>query len=137
MNYRDVYDWFIMLVKKYKIKPLKIGYDRYSSQYLVQDLDLSGFHTDDVYQGTNLSPLLDEFEGNLKDRRLQIGTNTLLRANLLNVAVQINSGNRLKKPVKIEPRLHIDGFISVICAFTVRSKYYSEIGKQLANAKKG
>ncbi|MBO5023592.1 MAG: terminase large subunit [Clostridia bacterium] len=137
VNYRDVYDWIVMLVKKYKIKPLKIGYDRYSSQYLVQDLDLSGFHTDDVYQGTNLSPLLDEFEGNLKDRRLAIGENTLLRAHLLNVAVQINSGNGLKKPVKIEPRLHIDGFISVICAFTVRSKYYSEIGKQLANAKKG
>ena len=137
VNYRDVYDWIVMLVKKYKIKPLKIGYDRYSSQYLIQDLDLSGFHTDDVYQGTNLSPLLDEFEGNLKDRRLAIGENTLLRAHLLNVAVQINSGNGLKKPVKIEPRLHIDGFISVICAFTVRSKYYSEIGKQLANAKKG
>ncbi len=137
VNYRDVYDWIVMLVKKYKIKPLKIGYDRYSSQYLIQDLDLSGFHTDDVYQGTNLSPLLDEFEGNLKDRRLSIGENTLLRAHLLNVAVQINSENRLKKPVKIEPRLHIDGFISVICAFTVRSKYYSEIGKQLANAKKG
>ena len=137
VNYRDVYDWIVMLVKKYKIKPLKIGYDRYSSQYLVQDLDLSGFHTDDVYQGTNLSPLLDEFEGNLKDRRLAIGENTLLRAHLLNVAVQISSGNGLKKPVKIEPRLHIDGFISVICAFTVRSKYYSEIGKQLANAKKG
>lgn len=137
VNYRDVYDWIVMLVKKYKIKPLKIGYDRYSSQYLVQDLDLSGFHTDDVYQGTNLSPLLDEFEGNLKDRRLAIGENTLLRAHLLNVAVQINSGNGLKKPVKIEPRLHIDGFISVICAFTVRSKYYSEIGKQLANTKKG
>ena len=137
VDYRDVYAWFAMLVKQYKIKPLQVGYDRYSSQYLIQDLEKAGFHTDDVFQGTNLSPLLDEFEGNLKDRRVQIGTNNLLKAHLLNVAVQINSGDGRKKPVKIEQRMHIDGFVSVIDAFTVRSKYYSQIGKQLQNAKRG
>lgn len=137
VDYRDVYAWFAMLVKQYKIKPLQVGYDRYSSQYLIQDLEKAGFHTDDVFQGTNLSPLLDEFEGNLKDRRVQIGANNLLKAHLLNVAVQINSGDGRKKPVKIEQRMHIDGFVSVIDAFTVRSKYYSQIGKQLQNAKRG
>lgn len=137
VDYRDVYAWFAMLVKQYKIKPLQVGYDRYSSQYLIQDLEKAGFHTDDVFQGTNLSPLLDEFEGILKDRRVQIGTNNLLKAHLLNVAVQINSGDGRKKPVKIEQRMHIDGFVSVIDAFTVRSKYYSQIGKQLQNAKRG
>ena len=27
VDYRDVYKWFIDLVRKYKIKPLKVGYD--------------------------------------------------------------------------------------------------------------
>ena len=137
VDYRDVYNWFVMLLKEYKIRPLQVGYDRYSAQYLIQDLSQAGFHTDDVYQGTNLSPLLDEFEGNLKDGRVRIGTNNLLKSHLLNVAVQINSGDGRKKPVKIEQRMHIDGFVSVIDAFTVRSKYYAQIGKQLANIRKG
>ena len=126
-----------MLLKVYKIKPLYVGYDRYSAQYLIQDLQNSGFHTDDVFQGTNLSPLLDEFEGKLKDGSVRIGNNNLLKSHLLNVAVQINSGDGRKKPVKIEQRMHIDGFVSVIDAFTVRSKYYSQIARQLANEKRG
>ena len=137
VNYRDVYNWFVMLLKVYKIKPLYVGYDRYSAQYLIQDLQNSGFHTDDVFQGTNLSPLLDEFEGKLKDGSVRIGNNNLLKSHLLNVAVQINSGDARKKPVKIEQRMHIDGFVSVIDAFTVRSKYYSQIARQLANEKRG
>ena len=137
VNYRDVYNWFVMLLKVYKIKPLYVGYDRYSAQYLIQDLQNSGFHTDDVFQGTNLSPLLDEFEGKLKDGSVRIGNNNLLKSHLLNVAVQINSGDGRKKPVKIEQRMHIDGFVSVIDAFAVRSKYYSQIARQLANEKRG
>ena len=137
VNYRDVYNWFVMLLKVYKIKPLYVGYDRYSAQYLIQDLQNSGFHTDDVFQGTNLSPLLDEFEGKLKDGSVRIGNNNLLKSHLLNVAVQINSGDGRKKPVKIEQRMHIDGFVSVIDALTVRSKYYSQIARQLANEKRG
>lgn len=134
VDYHDVYNWFVMLLKKYKIRPLKIGYDRYSAQYLIQDMNQAGFHTDDVFQGTNLSPILKEFEGLVQDKAIQIGENNLLRSHLLNVAVQINSGDQRMKPVKIEERLHIDGFVSVIDAFTVRSKYYCEIGKLLENA---
>lgn len=135
IDYRDVQEWLMTLIKKYKIRPLKVGYDRWSATYLIQDLKQSGLQTDDVYQGTNLSPLLDEFESRIKDKVVQIGENELLKAHLLNVAVQINSGDGRKKPVKIERRLHIDGFVSVIDAFTVRSKYYSEIGKLLKNKK--
>ena len=133
VDYKDVFNWFVMLIKKYKIRPLKVGYDRFSAQYLIQDMAQVGFHVDDVFQGTNLSPLLKEFEGIIKDKKINIGENNLLKSHLLNVAVQINSGDGRMKPVKIEPRMRIDGFVSVIDAMTVRSKYYSGIGKQLEN----
>ncbi len=133
VDYRDVYNWFIALLRNYKIRPLQVGYDRYSSQYLIQDLNKAGFHTDDVFQGTNLSPILKEFEGTLKEQKIEIGQNQLLKSHFLNVAVQINSGDGRMKSVKIEPRAHIDGFVSVIDALTVRSKYYVQIGKQLKN----
>ncbi len=133
VDYKDVFNWFVMLIKKYKIRPLKVGYDRYSAQYLVQEMSQAGFHMDDVFQGTNLSPILKEFEGIIKDKKINIGENNLLESHLLNVAVQINSGDGRMKPVKIEPRMRIDGFVSVIDAMTVRSKYFSEIGRQLEN----
>ena len=133
INYKDVLEWFIMLYKKYKIKPLQIGYDKYSASYLVEELKQLGFQVDDVRQGDNLSPLMKEFEGNIKEEKIQIGENNLLKSHLLNVAVQINNYNNRIRPVKIENRLRIDGFVSVIDAFTVRSKYFAQIGKMLQN----
>ena len=136
VDYKDVYNWFIELVKVYKIKPLKIGYDRYSANSLVEDLKTAGFHTDDVYQGTNLTPVLHEFEGNLKDGLFDFGDNSMLAAHFLNVAVDINLNDSRMKPVKIEKRMRIDGAMSVFDALTMVSKYHNEIGKKLLNISK-
>lgn len=136
VDYKDVYNWFIELVKVYKIKPLKIGYDRYSANYLVEDLKAAGLHTDDVYQGTNLTPVLHEFEGNLKDGLFDFGDNSMLAAHFLNVAVDINLNDSRMKPVKIEKRMRIDGAMSVFDALTMVSKYHNEIGKKLLNISK-
>lgn len=133
VDYKDVYKWFIDLVKVYKIKPLKIGYDRYCAGYLIEDLKMAGFHVDDVYQGTNLTPILHQFEGDLKDGKYDLGDNTLLATHLLNVAVEINMNDSRMKPVKIEKRMRIDGAVSVFDAMTMVSKYHTEIGKKLLN----
>lgn len=133
VDYKDVYQWFVDLVKKYKIRPLKIGYDRYSAGYLIEDLKMAGFHVDDVYQGTNLTPILHKFEGDLKDGLFDFGNNTLLASHLLNVAVEINMNDSRMKPVKIEKRMRIDGAVSVFDAMTMVSKYHAEIGKKLLN----
>lgn len=134
VNYKDVYDWFVMLKEKYCIYVLKIGYDRYSAQYLIDDLKAYGFHTDDVWQGENLAPVIREFEGILKDGNFYIADNNLLKAHFLNVALKHNMETRKFRPVKIEQRARIDGFVSVIDAMTVRQKYYNEIGVMLKNA---
>ena len=136
VDYKDVYNWFIELVKVYKIKPLKIGYDRYSANYRVEDLKTAAFPTDDVYQGTNLTPVLHEFEGNLKDGLFDFGDNSMLAAHFLNVAVDINLNDSRMKPVKIEKRMRIDGAMSVFDALTMVSKYHNEIGKKLLNISK-
>lgn len=135
VNYKDVYQWFFDLVKVYKIKPLYVGYDRYSSQYLVQDMKEAGFHMDDVFQGTNLTPCLHEFEADLKNGVYEIGDNSLLQAHLLNVAVDVSIKDSRMRPVKIEKRAHIDGAMSIIDAIAVRQKYHKEIGRLLLNEK--
>lgn len=133
VDYNDCFEWFRMLVEQYEILPLKVGYDRYSAQYLVQQMQQYGFHMDDVFQGENLTPVIHEADGLLRDKTLQLGGNNLLKAHFLNVAMKQNEETRKIRPVKIESRCHIDGFVSVIDALTVRQKWYDQIGEQLKN----
>lgn len=137
VDYRDIFQWYVDLVQKYKIYVQQIGYDRYSAIYLVNDLKEFGFHVDDVNQGYNLSPVIDEFEGVVKDGKFRIaGKNDLLAAHLLNVALKNDSETRKNKPVKIEQRAHIDGAVSVLDAWTVRQKWFDEIGELLKNQRR-
>ncbi len=133
VDYVDVYKWFVMLIDEYEILPLQVGYDRYSSQYLIQQMKQRGFHMDDVYQGYNLTSVMQECEGIIKDGALEIGKNNLLKAHFLNTAKKSDAENRKCMPIKIEAGVHIDGTVSVIDALTVRQKWYEEIGIQLKN----
>lgn len=133
IDYHDCYQWFVDLVEKYEIYPLQIGYDRYSAQYLVQDMKIYGFHMDDVYQGDNLYPVLMEFEGMMKDGKIHIGNNDLLKIHLLNSAIKFSTERNRGKLVKLAPNMHIDGMAALADAMTVRQKWYSEIGGQLTN----
>lgn len=133
VDYNDVYNWVVSLVRDYELYPLQIGYDRYSAQYLIQALKADGFHTDDVYQGDNLYPILQEIEGLMKDGKINIGDNDLLKCHFLDSAIKMNVERGRGKLVKISPYAHIDGMAAMADAFTVRSKYYNEIGQQLKN----
>lgn len=127
VDYKDVKAWFDMLKNEYKILASRIGYDRYSSQYLVDEMSNKGYRMDDVIQGWNLAPIIREFEGKLKDGKIHIGKNNLLKSHLLNVALKYESDNQKFKPVKMKATDHIDGFVSIIDSLTVKSKYYNEI----------
>lgn len=133
VDYRDCYDWFVRLVEEYQIFPLQIGYDRYSAQYLVQDMNAYGFHMDDVYFGENLYSTIQETQGELENRRIHIGDNDLLKAHLLNSAVKMSTERGRGKIVKLSPALHIDGVAALLCAMCVRQKWHGEIGNQLKN----
>lgn len=133
VQYQDCFEWFKMLVEEYEILPLQVGYDRYSTQYLIQQMDQYGFHMDDVYQGENLTPVIHECDGLLRDQTLRLGANNVLKAHFLNVGMKQNAETRKIRPVKIDARCHIDGFVAVIDALTVRQKWYDQIGEQLKN----
>ena len=133
IDYNDVFNWFRELVEKWEIYPLKVGYDKYSANYLVQQMDGYGFHMDDVYQGFNLHPVIQEVEGLLKDGRIHIGDNDLLKIHFFNSALKISTEKGRSKLVKIRPSAHIDGMAALLDAMTVRQKWYSDIGRQLEN----
>ena len=133
IDYHDCFQWFADLVEKHQIYPLMIGYDRYSAQYLIQDLKAYGNQADDVFQGENLWPVIQEAEGLLKDGRINIGDNDLLKAHLLNCALKMNNQRGRGKIEKINATLHIDGAAALLDALTVRQKWWSQIGDQLQN----
>lgn len=133
VDYHDCYKWVTDLVEKFKIYPLKIGYDRYSAQYLVQDMKAYGFHCEDVYQGDNLYGTMLETQGLLEDGRIHIGDNDLLKIHLLDTALKMSTERNRGKPVKVTPKVHIDGVAALLCAMAVRQKWFGEIGSQLKN----
>lgn len=135
IDYNDVYDWFRELIEQYEIYPLKVGYDQYSASYLVQQMDSYGFHMDSVFQGFNLHPVITEFEGLLKDGKICIGDNDLLKIHLYNSALKISTEKGRSRLVKVNPTAHIDGVAATLDAMTVRMKWHSEIGEQLKNIK--
>ena len=133
VDYHDCFEWFRRLVEEYQILPLKVGYDRYSAQYLIQDLETYGFQCDDVFQGENLYGVIQETQGLLEDGRIHIGDNDLLKMHLLNSALKMSNERGRGKLVKLSPALHIDGTAALLDAMTVRQKWYAEIGEQLRN----
>lgn len=133
VDYTDCLEWFRMLVRDYEILPLKVGYDRYNSQYLTQSMKQDGFHMDDVYQGENLSPVIDELEGEIKNGNVIIGDNDLLKMHLLDSALKQNTETQRKRLIKVSAGVHIDGTAALLDAMTVRQKWWNEIGGQLMN----
>lgn len=133
VNYKDCFNYLKSLVEDYEILPLCVGYDRYSATYLVNDLKEYGFVCDDVYQGTNLYPITQQVEGLLKDGKIHIGENDLMKVHMLNSAIKMDTERGRGRLVKIHPNAHIDGMAALLDSFCVRDKYYGDLKDRLQN----
>ena len=141
INNDDILLWFMDLVRKYKIYPLIIGYDRWSAQDLVHKLEAKCFHTDSVTQGFNLSSVADLFEGMLREGRIRdMDDNDLLKIHIADSAQQMESNaeqaHPRKKLVKISKNAHVDGMAALLDAMAMRQFKWTELGKRLMNEKR-
>lgn len=138
----DVLAWCMDLVRKYKVFPLMVGYDRWGSQELVQKLNAKSFKTDTVSQGFNLSSVSDTFEGMLREGRIRdMDDNDLLKIHFADSAQQMESNaeqaHPRKKLVKISKNAHVDGMAAMLDAMAMRQFKWAELGTRLTNEKKG
>jgi len=134
VDYHAVHNWFRMLEKEYEILCLKVGYDRYSAAYLVQDMEADGFSMESVSQGSNLTGVLIDMEGMIKDGRLRcIGDNDLMKVHMLDAALKFEDGTNRRRLVKMNARSHIDGMAALSDAICMRHNYYEELSAQLSN----
>ena len=134
VDYHAVHDWFRKLEREYEILPLKVGYDRYSAAYLVQDMEADGFAMESVSQGSNLTGVLIDMEGMIKDGRLRcINDNDLMKVHMLDAALKFEEGTNRRRLIKMNARAHIDGMAALSDAICMRHNYYEEMSAQLSN----
>ena len=134
VDYHDVHAWFNMLERDYEILPLVVGYDRYSAAYLVQDMQADGFRMESVSQGSNLTGVLIDMEGMIKDGRLRcINDNDLMKIHMLDSALKFEDGTNRRRLIKLSAKQHIDGMAALSDAICMRHNYYEEMAGQLSN----
>lgn len=141
VDFHDVLQWFMDMVKIYKIYPLMIGYDRWSAMELNQQLTAKHFKTDSVTQGFNLSNVADTFEGLLREGKIRdMDDNDLLKIHLADAAMKMESGSDRAHPrkmlVKISNQAHVDGTAMLLDGMAMRQFKWAELGSRLTNARK-
>ena len=136
VDYHAVHNWYNMLERDYEILTLKVGYDRYSAAYLVQDMQAEGYDMESVSQGSNLTGVLIDMEGMIKDGRLRCANdNDLMKAHMLDSALKFEEGTNRRRLIKINPRSHIDGMAALSDAICMRHNHYEELQTQLCNVR--
>jgi phage terminase large subunit-like protein len=133
VDYHDVERWYESLRKDYEIIPLKSGYDRYSAAFLIQNLEGMGYNMESVSQGSNLTGVIVDTEGMIKDGRLKSAEdNNLMKIHMMDSALQMYEDNR-RRLVKVSSTAHIDGMAALLDAMTMRRNYYTEMEHLLRN----
>ena len=83
-----------------------------------------------------MTGVIYETEGLLKDGKINLGDNDLLKIHLLDTALETDTRVGRVKIAKVSKNSHVDGVAALLDALTVRQKWYSEIGARLKNNKK-
>lgn len=127
VNYKDVTDWFLEVQNELDIYIYKIGYDNWSSTYLVDELQqhFGKDTTIPVIQGAKtFSSPLRRIKADLDAKRINYNNNPLTKWNLSNAAVNVDRNDNIALAKTSNQRKRIDGFASLMDAFIVYENHY-------------
>lgn len=127
INYKDVTEWLVEVQNDLDIYIYKIGYDSWSSTYLVDELK-SKFgeeSTSAVIQGAKtFSGPMKRFEADLESKKINYNNNPVLKWNLSNAAITVDRNDNIALVKTSNPRRRIDGVASLLDAYIVLERYY-------------
>lgn len=121
VNYHNVTEWFIEMVRDYDIRPLWVCYDAALSGYWAPEMKDTGFDMEKIRQGpftwTYPMKLLG---GALHDHRVIYQNNPMLRWCLMNTVKKSTNANGIEsiQPEKSSANRRIDGMVSLLNAWT-------------------
>jgi phage terminase large subunit-like protein len=106
----------------------KIGYDSWSSTYLIDELEQNfGKITEPVIQGAKtFSNPLKRVEAELEAKRINYGNNPIFKWNLSNSAISVDRNDNIALVKTSNPRRRIDGVASFMDAYIVLERNYQE-----------
>ena len=97
-------------------------------------MQADGWQMESVSQGSNLTGVLIDMEGMIKDGRLRCANdNDLMKVHMLDSALKFEEGTNRRRLVKIQSKAHIDGMAALSDAICMRHNYYEELQEQLRN----
>lgn len=122
-----VADWFYELLKDYKLKPYKIGYDQRYAKTFIDRCDEYGFDTEMLNQGKYLSNAMKLVEADLKSRLINYQNNDIDKWCLKNCCCQVDNVGNIQ-PVKIQNQRskRIDGAVTLIMLYETYRRYRSD-----------
>jgi len=127
VDYRKITDWFIEMREIHKITAHKIGYDRALAGYWVQEMEDCGFDMEQVVQGMyTWSQPMKEMGAALQDKKVNYNKHKILLWCLNNTGVKRAGTLENIMPVKLEEKRRIDGTVSLLNAWTVYVRDYSD-----------
>lgn len=127
--YRDIMDWFQEIQDEYDIYMYKGGYDSWSAQYFVKDLQARyGDKTfEPVIQGKKtLSSPMYSLGADLRAKRVVYNDNPILKWCLSNTAVDMDRNGNIQPDKGHNRRKRIDGLASLLDAYVVYENYRDE-----------
>lgn len=129
VNYSDVTQWFVRMVKDHNIRPLWICYDRALAGYWVEEMESYGFDMEKVAQGPyTWSQPMKEMGAAFERHQVIYQNNPMLRWCLANTAQKSlnRDGIETIQPVKIQQHRRIDGMVSLLNAWVGYVKHFEE-----------
>ena len=120
VNYSDVTEWFMMMIREYDIRPLWVGYDPWNSTYWTEEMKNLGFEMIIVRQGARtMSQPMKELGAELESKDIHYNNNPVLKWCLTNTSVKRDENDNIRPIKGANTRQRIDGTVSLIIAYTV------------------
>ena len=129
VNYKDVTEWFLEVQNDLDIYIYKIGYDSWSSTYLVDELkqNFGQAVPEAVIQGAKtFSSPMKRFEADLKAKKINYNNNPILKWNLSNAAIKTDRNDNIALVKTSNSRRRIDGVASLLDSYIVYENNYEE-----------
>lgn len=126
IDYKDVLAWFVEVQNELDIYIYKIGYDSWNSRYIVDDLK-NKFGQDSVIpviQGPKtFSGPMFSFAADLKAKRINYNNSPILKWNLSNAAIKIDTNDNIALVKTSKSTRRVDGVASLMDAFIVLDQH--------------
>lgn len=120
IDYHVITQWFLEVQEKYDIYLFKIGYDRYSAQYLVEEIkgEFGESVLDEVIQGARtLSAPLQNMAAELEAKHIIYNNNPVTKWCLANLKVQMDTNGNIKPIKNRSDKIRDDGAMSLLDAY--------------------